>query len=116
LIDKHLKSFAFLRPILDLPLTTYLERRRSRSRAKKANKKRNEMKKYNEIVNKEVEIMGRRMLAKCNVVIKKSEDGNNYEVVLGEPADKNYRGISTTNYYEEFADYIKKKISKRCKC
>ncbi|MBI2521208.1 MAG: hypothetical protein HYV97_12345 [Bdellovibrio sp.] len=48
--------------------------------------------------------------AVCKVQIHINEDSGMHEVVLTEPEDKNYRGISTTNYFEVFATDVKNKF------
>ena len=46
----------------------------------------------------------------CKVQIFKQNDSGKYEVILTEPDDPKYLGISTTNYFEFFATKIKAKL------
>ena len=48
--------------------------------------------------------------AVCKVQIQINEDSGVHEVVLTEPDDKNYLGVSTTNHFEFFATEIKHKF------
>jgi hypothetical protein len=58
------------------------------------------------LVNEELKMKGRLTDAICQVQVFRDEDGK-HNVILSKPDIENYRGVSTTNYFENFATKVK---------
>lgn len=62
------------------------------------------------MVSEDFSMMGRQMEAKCHVSILNNQENGDFKVILASPVDSNYRGVSVTNYFENFATKIKDKF------
>jgi hypothetical protein len=62
------------------------------------------------IRDEEVVMLSRFKKVKCRVKIIEKSAESTYKVIVGVTNDENYIGISTTNYFENFALFIKQKF------
>ncbi len=64
------------------------------------------------MIDKEFKMDGAINSANCQVQIYAKCGGTKYEVILTEPKESDYKGVSTTNFFEKFATGIKDKFLK----